>query len=49
MKIKHAERHVKMFPSMLGLPGEKLVEQELQGFIAILNPIEEKDKIISEQ
>ena len=31
MKIKYAEKQAQMFPSMLGLPGEKSSEQELQG------------------
>ena len=59
MKIKHAEKQAHMFPSMLGLAGEKSSEQEVQslwnmeegelGVSTILNPIEEKDKIITEQ
>ena len=63
MKIRYAENQAKMFPSLIGLPGEKSSEQELQslwdmeegeipvegGFTTILTPVEEKDKIISEQ
>lgn len=60
MKIKFTERQSRMFPSMLGLPGELSSEQELQGVWQmnensdnadhpILTPIEEKDQIISEQ
>ena len=60
MKIKHAEKQARMFPSMIGLPGEKSSEQELQNlwsmeegeqkdFTPILTPVEEKDKIIAEQ
>ena len=63
MKIKHAEKQAQMFPSLIGLPGEKSSEQELNtlwnmeegelaevgGFTTILTPVEEKDKIISEQ
>ena len=63
MKIKHAERQAQMFPSMIGLPGEKSSEQELKNlwnmeegehgeqamYAPILNPIEEKDKLIEEQ
>ena len=60
MKIKHAEKQARMFPSMIGLLGEKSSEQELQSlwtmeegeqkdFIPILTPVEEKDKIIAEQ
>ena len=59
MKIKHAEKQAHMFPSMLGLAGEKSSEQEVQslwnmeegelGVTTILNPIEEKDKMITEQ
>ena len=29
MKIKHAEKQAHMFPSLLGFPGEKSSEQEL--------------------
>ena len=60
MKIKHIERQAKMFPSLIGLPGEKSSEQEIEGAWAmneddskqtaiILNPIEERDKTIFEQ
>ena len=60
MKIKYNERQTQMFPSMLGLPGEMSSEQELKGVWQmnenldtadhpILTPIEEKDKIITEQ
>ena len=49
-----------MFPSLIGLPGEKSSEQEIEGAwamnedettrtAAILNPIEERDKNIFEQ
>ena len=49
-----------MFPSLIGLPGEKSSEQEIEGAWAmdedetiktaeILNPIEERDKTILEQ
>ena len=31
LKIKHAERQAAMFPSLIGLPGEKSSEQEVQG------------------
>ena len=31
MKIKYGERQAQMFPSMIGFPGEKSSEQELQG------------------
>ena len=59
MKIKYTESQAKMFPSMLGLPGEMSPEKELEGVwqmnentevgeFIILTPIEEKDKIISE-
>lgn len=60
MKIKYIEQQAKMFPSLLGFPGEKSSEQELEGawsmeegengkMTAILNPIEERDKTICEQ
>ena len=60
MKIKHIEKQAKMFPSLIGLPGEKSSEQEIEGAWAmdedetiktaeILNPIEERDKTILEQ
>ena len=60
MKIRHIERQAKMFPSLIGLPGEKSSEQEIEGAWAmneddskqtaiILNPIEERDKTIFEQ
>jgi hypothetical protein len=49
-----------MFPSLIGLPGERSSEQEIEGAWAmnendskqtaiILNPIEERDKTIFEQ
>ena len=31
LKIKHAEKQAAMFPSLLGLSGEKSSEQEVQG------------------
>ena len=60
MKIKYIEKQAKMFPSLIGLPGERSSEQEVDGAWAmnedesiktaeILNPIEERDKTISEQ
>ena len=60
MKIKHIEQQAQMFPSLIGLPGEKSSEQELEGawsmeeggdrkMAEILNPIEERDKTIFEQ
>ena len=59
LKIKHTEKQARMFPSLIGLPGEKSSEQEVDGVWAmkeddsrtceILNPIEERDKTILEQ
>ena len=60
MKIRHIEKQARMFPSLIGLPGEKSSEQEIEGAWAmeedapkltaeILNPIEERDKTIMEQ
>ena len=60
VSMKYTESQAKMFPSMLGLPGEMSSEKELEGVwqmnentevgeFTILTPIEEKDKIISEQ
>jgi len=57
LKIKYIERQAKMFPSLIGLPGEKSSEQEVEGawamdgeshFEEISNPIEERDKKILE-
>ena len=58
MKIKYIEKQARMFPSLIGLPGEKSSEQEVAGawemeetesHAPILNPIEERDKLIVEQ
>ena len=60
MKIKYIEKQAKMFPSLIGLPGERSSEQEVAGAWSmdeseqpshsiILNPIEERDKLIFEQ
>ena len=49
MKIKYIEKQARMFPSLIGLPGEKSSEQEVAGawemeetesYAPILNPIE---------
>ena len=58
LKIKHAERQAAMFPSLIGLPGEKSSEQEVQGLWTMeegevmeemLTPVEERDKLIENQ
>ena len=57
LKIKHAERQAKMFPSLLGLPGEKSSEQEVEKLwsmeegeeVEMLTPIEERDRLIEKQ
>ena len=60
LKIKHAERQAQMFPSLLGLPGEKSSEQEVKSLwnmkegelgdeMVMLTPIEERDKVIEKQ
>ena len=60
MKIKYIEKQAQMFPSLIGLPGERSSEQEVAGvwcmdeseqpgFAPILNPIEERDKLIFDQ
>ena len=60
MKIRHIEKQAKMFPSLIGLPGEKSSEQEVAGAWAMnedelaktgenLTPIDEKNKMIENQ
>ena len=57
LKIKYIENQAKMFPSLIGLPGEKSSEDEVDGVWSmkeddssiLLNPIEQKDKTIFEQ
>ena len=60
LKIKHAERQAQMFPSLIGLPGEKSSEQEVKSLwnmdegelgeeMVMLTPIEERDKVIEKQ
>ena len=57
LKIKYAESQVRMFPSLIGLPGEKSSEQELEKLWSMQegegvdesNIAEDRDKIISEQ
>ena len=59
LSIFNIEKQARMFPSLIGLPGEKSSEQEVDGAWAmreddrstceILNPIEERDKTIFEQ
>ena len=58
LKIKHAENQARMFPSLLGIPGEKSSEQEVEKVWAMdekedeyimVSPIEERDRIIEKQ
>ena len=60
LKIRHIEKQAKMFPSLIGLPGEKSSQEEVDSAWAMKeddinpesnmsNPIEEKDKTIMEQ
>ena len=61
LKIKHAEKQAKMFPSILGFTGELSSEAELGNLwsmeereasddpLLLLNPIEERDMVISKQ
>ena len=56
LKIKHIENQAKMFPSLIGLPGEKSSQEEVDSVWAmkeddctIDNNLEEKDKTILEQ
>ena len=35
LKIKHAERHAMMFPSLIGFPDEKSSEQEVLGLLSM--------------
>ena len=58
LKIKYAENQARMFPSLLGFPGEKSSEQEVEKLWAMeekedealmLTPIEERDKVIEKQ
>ena len=56
LKIKYAESKARMFPSLIGLPGEKSSEQELEKLWSMQegegvdesNIAEDRDKIISE-
>ena len=60
LKIKHAERQALMFPSLIGVPGEKSSEQEVKNLwvmeegqleddMNMLTPIEERDRLIAKQ
>ena len=60
LKIKHAEKQALMFPSLLGVPGEKSSEQEVEKLwdmeegdtgeeVEFLTPIEERDRQIAKQ
>ena len=60
LKIRHIEKQAKMFPSLIGLPGEKSSQEEVDSAWAMKeddinlesnmsNPNEEKDKTIMEQ
>ena len=61
LEIKHAEKQAKMFPSILGFTGELSSEAELGNLwsmeereasddpLLLLNPIEERDMVISKQ
>ena len=60
LKIKHAERQALLFPSLIGVPGEKSSEQEVRNLwnmeegeleeeMVMLTPIEERDRLIKKQ
>ena len=60
LKIKHAERQALLFPSPIGVPGEKSSEQEVRNLWnmeegeleeegIMLTPIEERDRLIKKQ
>ena len=61
MKQRHAEKLAKMFPSLLGMPGELSSEQEVGSLwnmdetespedpLHLRNPSEEKDQMINQQ
>ena len=60
LKIQHIEKQAQMFPSLIGIPGEKSSEQEVEGAWAmredgnnlntdVSNPTEERDQKLIDQ